>query len=165
MGVLVNVRLCFVCLGNICRSPTAAAVMRHRVAQADLGDRIEIESAGTSSWHIGEPPDERSVREALRRGIAMHDRGRRFDTADFDRFHLVLAADYDNAATLRALARGPDDERKVHLLRSFDPLAGGDLAVPDPYFGGTDGFAQVFDVIDAACVGLLEHLTAGPLAE
>ncbi len=160
-----NVRLCFVCLGNICRSPTAAAVMRHRVAEAELTDRIEIESAGTSGWHIGEPPDERSVQEARRRGIAMHDRGQRFDASDFDRFSLVLAADYDNVSVLRSLARGPEEELKVHLLRSFDPEADGDLAVPDPYYGGTDGFANVFDLVDAACLGLLEHLTAGPLAE
>ena len=161
----VTVSLCFVCLGNICRSPTAAAVMRHRVAQAELGERIVIESAGTASWHIGESPDERSVAEAGRRGIPMHDRGQQFQAGDFDRFFMVLAADYDNAAALRALARGPEDETKIHLLRSFDPSAEGDLAVPDPYFGGPDGFARVFDLIDAACVGLLDHLVDGPLAE
>lgn len=139
--------------------------MRHRVAEAALDDRIAIESAGTSSWHIGEPPDERSVDEARRRGIAMDDRGQRFDATDFERFDLILAADHDNVAALLSLARGVDDQGKVYLLRSFDPRADGDLAVPDPYFGGSDGFARVFDLIDAACLGLLAYLTAGPLAE
>jgi protein-tyrosine phosphatase len=160
-----TVRLCFVCLGNICRSPTAAAVMRHKVASAELADRIAIDSAGTSSWHIGEPPDARAVAEARRREIAMRDTGRRFDVVDFARFDYVLAADHDNVSALRALARDAEDLAKVHLLRSFDAAAGGDLAVPDPYFGGDDGFAHVFDLIDAACEGLLDHLLTGPLSD
>lgn len=159
-----SVRLCFVCLGNICRSPTAAAVMQHLVESAGLADRIEIESAGTSGWHIGEPPDARSVEEATRRGIAMHNRGQRFVPGDFDRFDLVLAADHENAAVLRAMAPDAAAEAKVNLLRRFDPEANGDLVVPDPYFGGEDGFSDVFDLIDAACRGLLEELRAGPLA-
>ena len=157
------VRLCFVCLGNICRSPTAAAVMGHLVAQAGLDSRIEIESAGTSRWHIGEPPDSRSVAEAQRRGILMKNRGQQFTAADFDRFNLVLAADHDNATVLKDLAPTDESQAKVRLLREFDVGGAGDLAVPDPYYGGENGFRDVFDLIEAACAGLLEELRAGPL--
>jgi low molecular weight protein-tyrosine phosphatase len=151
-------RVCFVCLGNICRSPTAEAVMRHRLAEAGLSDAIEVDSAGTGSWHVGDPPDARAAAEARARGIAMDGRARRFRPGDFERFDLVLAMDGENAAHLRRIA--PDDETaaRVRLLREFDPAATGDLDVPDPYYGGPDGFATVFDLVDAACLGLIEHL-------
>jgi protein-tyrosine phosphatase len=159
------VRLCFVCLGNICRSPTAEAVMRGRVADAGLSDRIEVESAGTGSWHVGEPPDRRAAREARARGLAMDGRARQFSPGDFARCDLILAMDADNAADLRRMAPDPAAAAKVRLLREFDPQATGDLAVPDPFYGGPDGFATVFDMVDAACTGLLAHLRAGPLAD
>lgn len=154
-------RVAFVCLGNICRSPTAEAVMRHRIAEAGLDGEIEVESSGTGSWHVGGPSDPRARAEARRRGIAMDGRARQFQAADFGRLDLVLAMDHANAADLRALA--PDDATaaKVRLLREFDPAARGDLAVPDPYYGGDGGFADVFDMVDTACRGLLEHLRAG----
>jgi protein-tyrosine phosphatase len=160
------IRLCFVCLGNICRSPTAAAVMAHKVRQAGLEDVIQVESAGTSGWHIGEPPDRRAVAEARRRGIPMTNAGKRFTRADFARYDLVLAMDAQNADDLRAIAPDAAARAKIRLLRSFAPGIDptGDMAVPDPYFGGDDGFTTVFDMIDAACAGLLEHLrtTAPP---
>jgi protein-tyrosine phosphatase len=159
-----TVRLCFVCLGNICRSPTAAAVMAHRVAEAGLSARIAIESAGTGDWHVGEPPDGRAVSEARRRGIAMTNRARQFLARDFSRFDLVLAMDARNVAALLSIAPDREARAKVRLLRSFDPEARGDLSVPDPYFGGPDGFATAFDGIDAACRGLLAALRRGPLA-
>lgn len=159
-----RVRLCFVCLGNICRSPTAAAVMQHLVDQAGLPGRIAIESAGTSGWHVGEPPDVRSVAEARRRGILMNNRGQQFRAPDFDRFDLVLAADHDNVAVLTRLAPTDAAQAKVRLLREFDPVPLDDLAVPDPYYGGENGFRDVFDLIEAACGGLLDELRAGPLA-
>jgi protein-tyrosine phosphatase len=158
------VRLSFVCLGNICRSPTAEAVMRMRVREAGLADRVAIESAGTGAWHVGHPPDGRARAEAAARGVAMEGTARQFTAADFERLDLVLAMDAQNAADLRALA--PDDaaRAKVRLLREFDPAADGALDVPDPYFGGPDGFAEVFEMVDAACRGLLDHLRAGSLA-
>ena len=162
---LADVRLCFVCLGNICRSPTGEAVMRALVEERGLGDRIVIDSAGTGAWHAGHPPDGRATAEAAARGVAMGGRARQFTGDDFARFDLVLAMDGQNAADLRALA--PDDESRdrVHLLRAFDPAAGpADTEVPDPYYGGPDGFADVFEMVDAACRGLLDHLLAGPLA-
>jgi protein-tyrosine phosphatase len=155
------VRICFVCLGNICRSPTAAAVMAHRAEEAGLADRFRIESAGTSGWHEGEGPDRRATEEAREHGVRLTHRARRFRPEDFDRFDMILAMDQENLGDLLALA--PDDETraKVELLRRYDPSGGVDLAVPDPYYGGVDGFATTFDLIDAACRGLLAHLVAG----
>lgn len=154
---MTPVRVCFVCLGNICRSPTAAGVMRHHVDAAGLSDLITIDSAGMGGWHVGELPDERARGEARRRGIDIDDPARQFDAGDFDRFDLVLAMDHENLEDLRRLARGNQDG-KIRLLRDFDPASPSGSAVPDPYYGGHDGFADVFDLVDAACQGLLEHL-------
>lgn len=157
------IRLSFVCLGNICRSPTAAAVMRHVAAEASLTDMITIDSAGTGAWHIGDGADPRAVTEARRRGIAMPHQARQFATSDFDRFDLVLAMDTQNRRDLESLAVDDDDRLKVRLLREFDPeaVAAGDLEVPDPYFGGADGFADAFDMVERACRGLLAYALAG----
>lgn len=153
-------RLLFVCMGNICRSPTAEAVMRALVAREGLEDEIEIDSAGTGAWHVGDPPDARSTETAARRGIVMEGAARQVADADFDTYDLILAADAQNLAALRG--RAPDDEAaaKVHLLREFDPrsVAAGDLEVPDPYYGGPDGFEHVLDLVQDACEGLLAHV-------
>jgi len=158
------VRICFVCLGNICRSPTAEAVMRHRLAEAGLDGAVVVESAGTGSWHVGEPADRRARAEARARGIAMDGTARQLVADDLARFDLIIAMDEENAADARALARGAGEVAKVRLLREFDPTATGDLSVPDPYFGGPEGFEEVFDMVDRACLGLIEHLRAGPPA-
>jgi protein-tyrosine phosphatase len=154
------VRLLFVCMGNICRSPTAEAVMRGLVAEEGLDDQIVIDSAGTGSWHVGHPPDRRSTVAAKARGIVMEGAARQVTVGDFENYDLLLAADADNVAALQALA--PDDAAaaKVHLLREYDPEADGDLSVPDPYYGGPDGFEHVIDLVNAACRGLLETLRA-----
>jgi len=149
-------RLCFVCLGNICRSPTAEAVMRHLVAQAGLDDRIEIESAGTGDWHVGEPRDRRSRQVGERRGIPLAGRARQFVPSDFARFDHVLAMDGKNLADLRAMAPDEAARQKIRLLRSYDPASPAEADVPDPYYGGADGFDHVFDVCQAACAGLLD---------
>ncbi len=151
-------RVCFVCLGNICRSPTAEAVMAHRLEFDDLDVHVEVESAATGSWHVGHPPDERAREEAVRRGIAMGGTARQFVADDFARFDLVMAMDADNAAALRALAPDDDARTKVHLLREFDPETHGDQDVPDPYFGGQEGFAHVFDMVDRSITGLIGHI-------
>ena len=133
--------------------------MRHRVREAGLEDVIEIESAGTGSWHIGDPPDARAAAEARARGVAMTGAARQFGPADFDRFDLVLAMDRENAAHLRQIAPNAAAAAKVRLLREFDPAATvGDLSVPDPYYGGPEGFSTVFELVDAACRGLIDHL-------
>lgn len=155
-------RILFVCLGNICRSPTAEAVMAHLVREAGLEHEIEIESAGTGGWHVGNVPDARATAAAGARGFAMRSVAQQVTAADFDRFDLLIAMDRDNLANLRRLA--PDDEaaQKAHLLREFDPHSAGapDLDVPDPYYGGVDGFDHVLDLVEAACAGLLDELRA-----
>ena len=152
-------RLLFVCMGNICRSPTAEGVMRSLVRDAGLEDEIEVDSAGTGGWHAGDPPDARAAAAARRRGIALEGAARQVRLEDFERYDLLLAADRENVADLRALAPDAAARRKVRLLREFDPDSEGapDLDVPDPYYGGADGFERVLDLVEAACRGLLEH--------
>jgi protein-tyrosine phosphatase len=152
------IRLCFVCLGNICRSPTAEGVMHKLVLDAGLSQRFSIDSAGTGAYHAGEPADGRSRDEARRRGVELTSLARQFVVADFERFDYVLAMDRRNQRDLQAVARGDDDLQKLHLLRRFDPRSGQDLDVPDPYYGGDGGFARVYDICLAGCGGLLEHL-------
>ncbi len=151
-------RVCFVCLGNICRSPTAEAVMRHRLQFDDLGVHVEVESAGTGDWHVGHQPDERAREEAARRGIDMQGVAQQFTADDFDRFDLVLAMDSANLEALRRIAPSAEAASKVQMLRAFDPLAGDELDVPDPYFGGSQGFVEVFDMVDRSVTGLLDHI-------
>jgi protein-tyrosine phosphatase len=153
-----SVRVCFVCLGNICRSPTAAGVMRHHVERSDLTESVEVESAGTAAFHVGELPDDRARAEARRRGVDIDDAARQFRPDDFDRFDLVLAMDGSNLDRLLGMARDDEQRSRVRLLRDFDTDAPQGAEVPDPYYGEGDGFAEVFDQVDAACRGLLEHL-------
>jgi len=152
------IRVCFVCLGNICRSPTAEGVMAYLLEQEDLVDAIEIDSAGTSAYHVGESPDRRSTAAAQRRGIRLEGASRQFVKSDFARFEHVIAMDVSNRRSLLSLA--PDDaaRNKVSLLRDFDPESPPDSEVPDPYYGGSDGFDVVLDICLAGCRGLLEHL-------
>ena len=149
-------RLCFVCLGNICRSPTAEGVMRKLAA--DAGVAVVIDSAGTGGYHVGEPPDERATEAAARRGIELDHAARKFTCADLDRFDLVLAMDRSNLAALQQLAGGRATPA-LRLLRSFDPTAPAGAEVPDPYYGGDRGFDDVLDQCERACAGLLEYVT------
>ncbi len=160
VGDGAKVRLLFVCLGNICRSPTAEGVMRKLVNDAGLGERIEVDSAGTGSWHVGEPPDARATRAARHRGIALESVARQVVPRDFEEFDLILAMDGENARNLHRLARDDAARAKVRLLREFDPAAAGELDVPDPYYGGAGGFEEVLDLVHAACAALLERLQA-----
>jgi protein-tyrosine phosphatase len=154
------VRLLFVCMGNICRSPTAEAVMRAVLAREGLEGRVEVDSAGTGAWHVGHAPDRRSTATAARRGISMEGLARQVSIEDFRSFDLLLAADGDNVAALRALAPDAEAQSRIVLLRAFDPASSGatDLDVPDPYYGGPDGFDVVLDQIEAACDGLVGHV-------
>jgi protein-tyrosine phosphatase len=152
-------RILFVCMGNICRSPTAEGVMRRLLRDAELD--VEVESAGTGGWHVGEPPDERAAAAAGRRGVTLEGSARQFGPADFRRFDLLIAMDRANLRELLALAPDEEAAEKVRLLREFDPAsAGDDLDVPDPYYGGDRGFETVLDMVEAACRGLLAELRA-----
>jgi protein-tyrosine phosphatase len=152
------VSLCFVCLGNICRSPTAEGVMRHLVREANLDAKISVDSAGTAGYHAGDPPDFRASAAGERRGIVIGGVARQFQRADFDRFEYVLAMDRTNHEDLLELARNAEEKGKVHLLRSFDPKSPPGAEVPDPYYGDTDGFDLVLDFCLAACKPLLERV-------
>src|SRR5689334_4300618 len=130
-------RILFVCMGNICRSPTAEGVMRHLLREAGLEDAVEIDSAGTGGWHAGDPPDARATEAAARRGIALEGGARQVRAADFDDFDLIVAMDRENLGDLLALAPDEDAAEKVRLLREFDAASAdaADLDVPDPYYG------------------------------
>lgn len=154
------VRILFVCLGNICRSPTAEAVFAAKVRDAGLHEVVEVDSAGTGGWHVGDLPDARARAEASSRGIDLTSRARQVHVGDFELFDLVVAMDAGNHADLTDLALHDEHRAKIRLLREFDEaaVAAGDLDVPDPYYGGDDGFARVFDLVDRACEGLLAHV-------
>lgn len=156
-------RLLFVCLGNICRSPTAEGVMRQLVREEGLEDSIELDSAGTGGWHVGSPPDARAVAAARARGIILDGSARKVSRDDFDDFDLVLAMDRSNLRELRQLARFEEGRSKIRLLREFDPASAPDedQEVPDPYYGAPGGFDEVLDLVQAACRGLLAHIRAG----
>ena len=153
-------RICFVCMGNICRSPTAEAVMRRLVQERGLESSIAIESAGIGSWHVGNRADRRARTAAGRRGYAVESRAQQFTPSFFERFDYILAADRENRRHLEELAPGPEALRKVHLLRDFDPASPKGAEVPDPYYGGSDGFERVLDICEAACRGLLDHVAS-----
>jgi len=156
------VRLLFVCMGNICRSPTAEGVMRSLLREQGLEEEIEIDSAGTGGWHAGDPPDARATEAARRRGVTLEGAARQVRASDFEEYDLILAADRENLADLHAIAPGAEARAKVRLLREFDPASDGapDLDVPDPYYGGPDGFEDVLDLVEAACRGLLAEVRA-----
>ncbi|MEU5533017.1 low molecular weight protein-tyrosine-phosphatase [Streptomyces sp. NPDC020362] len=148
-------RVCFVCTGNICRSPMAESVFRTRVEEAGLDSRVETGSAGTGGWHEGEAADPRTVSVLEERGYGTGHTARRFEASWFAGLDLVIALDTGHLKALRRLAPTEEDARKVRLLRSYDPAAGDDLDVPDPYYGGLDGFEECLEMVEAASTGLL----------
>ncbi|HWB72729.1 MAG TPA: low molecular weight protein-tyrosine-phosphatase [Egibacteraceae bacterium] len=150
-------RILLVCLGNICRSPTAEAALREALADAGLAHRVEVDSAGTGDWNLGKPPDRRMATAARRAGLTLAGRARRVERADLERFDLILAMDRSVAAALRALAPDADTRSKVRLFREFEEDADGE-EVPDPYYGGEQGFARVVDIARAGARGLVARL-------
>ena len=149
----------FVCLGNICRSPTAEGVFRSLVESRGLAEIINIDSAGTSNWHIGEHPDPRAIDAARKRGVDLTGlRGRQAIARDFSEFDYVIAMDHENYANLSQLAT-PAQQAKLHLFLTFAEGVS-EVEVPDPYFGGAGGFPHVLDLIENASQGLLRHIQA-----
>jgi protein-tyrosine phosphatase len=131
--------------------------MRVMVSEAGLADRITIDSAGTGGWHQGELPDPRARRAAAERGVELDSRARQFDESDFDRFDLIVAMDASNVDELLSLTRHDGDRQKIYFLRDFDPAAKPGSPVPDPFYGNR-GFSYVYDIIEAACRGLLDYV-------
>jgi len=158
-------RVLFVCMGNICRSPTAEGVFRKLLAERAPELDVQVDSAGTHAYHIGHPPDVRAQRAAALRGVDLSaQRARRVTEQDFEHFELLLAMDELNRAALLEIC--PVEYRaRVRLLLEFAPQAGR-LEVPDPYYGASNGFEQVLDLVEEAAVGVLEHLrsTQPPVA-
>ncbi|MGH7503175.1 MAG: low molecular weight protein-tyrosine-phosphatase [Longimicrobiales bacterium] len=148
----------FVCLGNICRSPLAEAIFRDLVHKAGLDQHFSIDSAGTSGYHNGDGPDQRTVETARKRGVVVEGTSRQVTRKDLEKFEYVLAMDRDNLTKLRML--DPGQRANIRLLRSFDPEAWAEAAVPDPYYGGPRGFENVHELLERACGGLLEHIRA-----
>ncbi|WP_369223703.1 low molecular weight protein-tyrosine-phosphatase [Streptomyces sp. R39] len=148
-------RVCFVCTGNICRSPMAESVFRARLAEAGLDDRVDADSAGTGGWHEGDGADPRTVRVLREHGYDNDHIARQFQASWFARLDLVIALDSGHLKALRRLAPTEEDARKVRLLRSYDPAAGDDVDVPDPYYGALDGFEECLEMVEAASEGLL----------
>lgn len=146
----------FVCMGNICRSPTAEAVFRHFVENAGMSRHVLIDSAGTHDYHIGDPPDARTQRAAQQRGYDMSSlRGRQFGAEDFERFDYVLAMDHANLAILKRLAQ--QGGGNPHLFLDY-ARSHAEREVPDPYYGGVEGFERVLDMVENAAQGLLQHI-------
>lgn len=153
------IRILFVCLGNICRSPLAEGVFRHVVREAGLSDRFEIDSAGTGSWHVGEPPDPRTGRTAQRHGVILDGEARQFAVEDLEHYDLVLAMDRDNLHDILYLDPSGESSSHVRLFREFDPEPD-DVQVPDPYYGGPDGFDTVYRIVERTSRALLGSLVA-----
>ena len=153
-----TVSVCFVCLGNICRSPLAQGVFEALVKNEGLQDRIIISSAGVGNWHVGNLPDSRMQKTAQKHGINLNSRAQQFQAADFKEMDLVLAMDRSNLNAL--LQMGPQSERqdKLFLFRTFDPENNNNLEVPDPYYGGDNGFEMVYQIVERACPKVLEYL-------
>ena len=150
-------RVLFVCMGNICRSPTAHGVFESMVAEAGLSERIEVDSAGTHSYHVGAPPDARSQVHALKRGYDLSGQSARQLTAlDFEQFDLVLTMDWDNLALAQERCP-PEHQRKLRRLAEFFQQHSSPV-VPDPYQGGSNGFEEVLDLVEDGCAVLLRHV-------
>ena len=149
-------RVLFVCLGNICRSPTAEGVLRHKLQQAGLERQVEVASAGTGGWHAGEPPDKRTQRAAQLRGYDLsQQRAQQVRVQDFERYDLILAMDNSNLRDLKAMQPANSKAELDVFLRRYEGVKS---EVPDPYYDGEQGFVEVLDLIEAACDGLMIEL-------
>ncbi len=158
-------RICFVCLGNIVRSPLAESMFRHLAEQAGLSQKYAVDSAGTSGWHVGEQPDRRMRRVAAGHGFQYDGSARQFKQRDFDSFDFVIAMDSSNRSDLQRTARDEAHVAKIHQMREFDPEGSPNAPVPDPYYGGIDGFEDVFQIVKRSCQGLLDALEEGRLED
>jgi protein-tyrosine phosphatase len=153
-------RVLFVCLGNICRSPLAEAVFLALLEEQGLLEDFEVDSAGTGSWHVGDPPDPRSVAVARDNGIDLRGRARQITPDDLAVFDWIIAMDDSNLSSIASMARS-DDKARLHRLREFDDSPD-DGDVPDPYYGGPGGFDEVFDIVDRSCRRFLDHMKSDP---
>lgn len=153
----------FVCLGNIIRSPLAAKLFEREADLRGLQGKYAVDSAATSDYEIGQPPDERMLRTAARHGFYYFHRARQIERQDLEAFDLLIVMDLENKADIEALAQKPEQRAKIHLLREFDPIPQGNIAIPDPWYGGPSRFDEAYVVIERSVRGLLDALEAGKL--
>lgn len=156
-------KVLFVCLGNICRSPLAEAIFKHKVEERKLAKYLFVDSCGTSNYHIGDPPDERTIANARQNGININHRGRQLGFNDLEKFDLLLAMDKSNLLNIQRLDNSGLYHAKINLMRAFDDAAPQE-DVPDPYYGNADGFQHVFEILDRSTHGLLDYLEAEKLS-
>lgn len=154
-------KICFVCQGNIIRSPLAENIFRQLVEARDLAGKYQLDSAGTSAYHVGESPDRRMRQVAAEHGYQYTGRARQFRREDLADFDLILAMDGENRRILESMASDPTQSSKIQMMRTFDPQGGPDLDVPDPYYGGLEGFEVTFQIVKRSAEGLLEALESG----
>lgn len=153
---MTKVKVLFVCLGNICRSPLAEGIFRQRVEERGLSEYFLIDSCGTASYHIGETPDERSMANAEKNGVKYTHRGRQFKKNDFEKFDYIFPMDASNRSNI--MEHNSDKANAtVQMMRDYDAQQSG-TDVPDPYYGGEQGFQNVFDILDESVNNLLDHL-------
>ena len=155
-GKKKKIRLLFVCLGNICRSPAAEGIMLGTVEKNGLQEIIDVDSAGTSGWHQGDLPDERMRVHGEKRGYDFCSRARKFKRDDFDNFDYIIVMDENNYRSVRSLASGKEQVDKIHLMTEFSVQFNNHNHIPDPYYGGSSGFELVLDLLEDACEGLLQ---------
>lgn len=153
-----KIRILFVCLGNICRSPAAESIMAMKIEKYDLQDVIEVDSAGTSGWHEGELPDSRMRAHGEKRGYDFCSRSRKLKRYDLKEFDYIIVMDNSNHANVKALAQTPEELSKIHLMTDFSVQYAHHDHIPDPYYGGSSGFELVLDLLEDACNGLLQTI-------
>jgi len=154
-------RICFVCQGNIIRSPLAEHIFLQLADEKGVIEKYMVDSAGTIAYHTGERPDRRMRQVAAERGLAYSGSAKQFKRDDFSRFDLIIAMDKANRQSLQSWTTTTEQDNKIHLMREFDPQGGSSLDVPDPYYGGPDGFISTFEIVKRSCEGLLEELEGG----
>ena len=145
-------RVLFVCLGNICRSPLAEAIFDHKTQ----GLNFESDSAGTAAYHVGERPDERTIAVAQENAVPINSRARKFQPQDYNNFDYILAMDQNNFDDIQRIGGG--DHPGLYLMREFDAMNNGHMNVPDPYYGGTEGFREIYDILTRSIDGLIKQI-------
>ncbi len=154
-------RICFVCQGNIIRSPLAEHIFLQLADEKGVVDKYLVDSAGTIAYHAGERPDRRMRQVAAERGLMYSGRAKQFKRDDFARFDLIIAMDKANRQSLQSWTVTTEQDNKIRLMCEFDPQGGPNLDVPDPYYGGPDGFISTFEIVKRSCEGLMEELEGG----
>lgn len=151
------IKVLFVCLGNICRSPLAEAIFKHKVKERGLDQHIVADSCGTANYHVGDKPDPRTIANAIKNGVSIDHCGRQLCVDDFDNFDYILAMDNSNIRNIMRITSNKSWHQKIQLMRDYDPQGKGE--VPDPYYGGEKGFQEVFDILNRTTDSFLDRLT------